>query len=86
MVRKKLTIRYIDESEIPARRLRAQWEEVFSDIPRGKALIVKPDEYHYSTVRLSLKKLQKMGKLKRLYVTTKTVNGERWTYVVNPSE
>ena len=78
---------FIDEKEVPVRIRGTPWEEIFRSIPKGKVLVLQPDQVRSDTVRTALKRLQKKGKFRRLYMTTKKIGELKYvSYVVNPSE
>ena len=80
-------LRFVDEQEVPEISVRTQWEEIFGKIPRGKALVLQHEQAAPSTVRTALKRHQKKGKFKNLFLTTRKVEGNKYvSYVVNPSK
>ncbi len=78
-------LRLLDADTIPEAVPKTSWHEVFSGIPVGKALEVPSDKASPSTVRQALKRMKAKGKFKRLYSTTRKIDGKFITYVVNPS-
>lgn len=86
-MRKKLKtedLRFVDAEDVPKIVVRTPWEEVFSKIPLGKALVLQHEQASPSTVRTALKRYQKEGKYRNLYMTTRKVaKGKYVTYVVN---
>lgn len=91
MVKKKRidleNLKFISEDELPPRFVKTPWEEIFSKIPRGKALVLQPDQVATTTARTALRRFQKNGRFKLLYVKSRKVAENKYvTYVVNPSE
>jgi len=79
---------FVGEEEVPKKPIRrTPWQEIFSSIPRGKAIVIPEDKLAVSTVRSALKRYQHKGQFIHLYSTTrKDAKGKYKTYVVNPSE
>lgn len=76
---------FVNISDIPpSRKGGRNWDEKFIGIPKGKARIVLPAEAHYSTVKTAFAQYKKKHPDTNLKVITRTVNGERITYIQNP--
>ena len=60
--------------------------QIFASIPLGKALVLTQEEGSPSTIRTALKRNQRRGRFKRLYLTTrKQEDGKYLSYIVNPT-
>ena len=78
---------YLNEEDVPtAIRKTFDWENVFREIPIGKARLIGEDEAHYTTVRQALNRLQKLGKFKNYFIKTRKEGNQRVSYVVNPKD
>jgi len=91
MAGKKIDLKnltFISEHEVPVRVRRGiPWDKMFNAIPKGQALVVQSDVASASSVRDSLRRLQKQGKFKQLYVTVRKNSEKKYVaYVVNPSK
>ena len=72
---------YVDESEVPLpHRKGKEWDELFKNIPKGKALVIT--EPTPMAVRHALYRRQKRGQFKDFICVER--NGV--AYVVNPKE
>jgi hypothetical protein len=68
----------------PSRKGGRNWDEKFLGIPQGQARKIYPSEAHYSTIKTAFAQYKKKHPDTNLKVTTRTVNGERITYILNP--
>jgi len=78
----------VDAEQVPMkiRRGKIDWEALFKKIPRGKAIVIQKSQISPGTVRTALKRFHDAGRFKDMYTTTRKVDEEQVTYVVNPSE
>lgn len=86
MEKKKLERKYVDESDLPTSPKHLDWELELKLIKKGTALVIRPDEYNYRTMRNIVKQFKVRGMFTHLRVTTVTKEGGRWTYIHNPSD
>jgi hypothetical protein len=61
----------------------AQWNELFSSIPKEQALVLHEPEVSAGTIRNALLRMQKKGKFKNLKISTKGIHGKATIYVTN---
>jgi hypothetical protein len=81
---KKLTKEYIPIDQVPTGRDReSHWDEVFSEIPRGQALVLREPEVNSGTVRAALVRKQLKGKFKNLKYLSKGKHGTATIYIMN---
>lgn len=77
------SLEFIPENEVPAPRATiSSWMEIFKQIPKGEALIIKNTVRHPNTVRTALKKLQKNGLFSNLVVRVR----EDKAFIIHSSE
>lgn len=75
---------YIPASEVPkARREGSPWDEIFSNIPKGQALVLHEPEVNAGTVRGALQRMHRHGKFKNIEMSTKGLHGDATIYVIN---
>lgn len=86
----KIKKEYISAKEVPEPHSReSPWDEIFSSIPKGQALVLREPEVNAGTVRGALKRKQNKGKFKNLRYSSKGTHGSAVIYVTNmdkPSE
>lgn len=80
----KIKKEYISIDEVPAPHTRAsQWDELFSSIQKGQALVLHEPEVNASSTRAALQRKQKEGKFKHLQYSSKGVHGSATLYISN---
>jgi hypothetical protein len=80
----KIKKEYIQANQVPTGRAReSQWNNIFADIPKGQALVLREPEVSSGTIRAALKRMQAHGKFKNLKFISKGVHGSATIYVVN---
>jgi hypothetical protein len=63
------------------------WQEMFSRIPTGKALIVTEDDLSFSALKSSLSEFQRKGQFKHLHTRkVKDDDGKYRMYIINKAE
>jgi len=81
---KKVTKAYIPSDQVPTGRTReSPWDAIFSEIPKGQALVLKEPEVSSGTVRAALKRNQARGRFKNLRMVSKGVHGQATIYITN---
>jgi hypothetical protein len=83
---KKVKKEFIPANEVPGghgAQNPAQWDELFSGIPKGQALVLHEPEINSGTIRNALRRTQKDGKFKNLRVSTKGIHGRATIYITN---
>jgi len=80
----KIKKEYIQASQVPiGRGSESPWDEIFSDIPKGQALVLHEPEVSAGTVRAALQRQHKHGRFKNIHITTKGVHGTATIYITN---
>lgn len=80
----KLKLEFIPIEEVPTAKTRAApWDDVFSKIPRGQALVLKEPQFNAGTLRAALVRRQKAGKWKNLKYSSKGRHGSATIYIMN---
>ena len=79
-------LRFLPIEKIPPRKRRSKWREIFSRIPKGKALVLNEDEASYASVRSSLKSYKEKGEFQNIVIYSRRdlESGKRMIYVLNP--
>lgn len=78
-------LKIVPESDVPYRR-QTKWDEVFSAIPKGKAVALSESEgINADSVRSALLRRQHEGKYKNLRVIVRGPRGKRRLWIVNPT-
>ncbi len=76
---------FVDIADIPSSFKGGRvWSDLFVGIPKGKARKVLPSVAHYTTLRAALNQYKNVHPDTNLIMITRTVNGERITYIQNP--
>jgi len=80
----KIKKEYVSLDEVPVPHSRAtEWDELFSSVPRGQALVLHEPDVNSGTVRGALQRKQKQGKFKNLQYSSKGVHGSATVYISN---
>lgn len=80
----KIRKEFIPIADVPAPHTRiTEWDEIFSSIPKGQALVLHEPEVYAGTVRGALTRKQKDGKFKNLQFSSKGKHGSAIVYVSN---
>jgi hypothetical protein len=80
-------LKFIDQSEVPAKVRYTPYRELLKRIRKGKALVLSEKDVNIGTARAGIQRLQKKGEFKRIImVQRRLTNGEAVLYVVNPSD
>jgi hypothetical protein len=81
---KNIKKEYIPSNQVPTGRNReSPWDDVFTGIPKGQALVLREPEVNAGTIRAALKRKQAHGKYKNLKLTSKGVHGSATIYLIN---
>ena len=75
-------LKFIPKSEVPSRQYRTKWDELFSSIPKGEALVLPFTKVNKGVVRMALYYRHKKGKFEHLEAVER---GEA-VYVINSKE
>lgn len=80
----KIKKEYIPASAVPTGRAsESPWDEIFSGIPKGQALVLHEPEVSAGTVGQALRTRHRKGKFKNIKVTTKGMHGTATIYITN---
>lgn len=80
----KIKKEYISINEVPPPHTRTtEWDEIFSSIPKGQALVLHEPDINSGTVRGALQRKHKDGKFKNLQYSSKGVHGSAIVYISN---
>jgi len=80
----KIKKEYISANDVPTGHgAQSEWDNIFTEIPKGQALVLHEPEVNAGTIRAALQRKQRHGKFKNLKVTTKGVHGTATVYVTN---
>jgi hypothetical protein len=80
----KIKKQYISSNDVPSGHgPKAQWDEIFGDIPKGQALVLHEPEISAGTIRAALQRMQNNGKFKNLQLSTKGIHGTATIYITN---
>lgn len=80
----KIKKEYVSIDEVPPPHQRASpWDEIFSSIPAGQALILKEPDVSGGTVRAALDRKHKEGKFKNIQYSSKGLHGKATVYLSN---
>lgn len=80
-------LKRVSESDVPATKIKTNWEEIFKVIASGEAFVFEHKQAAPSTIRSALKKFQKQGKFTYLRMRSRKLGVNQYrTWVVNPSK